>query len=99
MRLSTMTFAAVALWAGIASPIAAFAADSDYCRDYTEAAIRQANEARQSRVCARQIPYEPARWSLDRRGHFEWCRDEPRQLSEAERAYRAGFLRDCRHRR
>jgi hypothetical protein len=99
MKLATMTFGAVALCAGMTSTIAAFGADRGYCRDYTEAAIRQAYEARQTRVCARQIPYEPARWSLDRRGHFEWCLYEPRELSEAERDYRAGFLDDCRRRR
>jgi hypothetical protein len=99
MKIATMMLGAVVLCGAIASPMAAHAADRDFCRAYTEAAVRQASEARQSRYCARQIPYEPARWSLDRRGHFDWCRRSPRLEAEAERGYRADFLRDCRRRR
>jgi hypothetical protein len=76
--------------------MSAYAGDGDFCRDYTEAAVRQAHEVRETGFCARGITSNPTRWSEDRRVHFEWCRATPRRDAEAERDFRTHYLRECR---
>ncbi len=98
MKLATLLLGAAVLGATAMSPIMAQAADRDFCRAYTDMALRQAANARQSRFCARQISREPERWSQDPRTHFDWCRRTDRRDVEAERFYRSGFLRDCQRR-
>jgi hypothetical protein len=98
MKLANLILGTAVLGAAAMSPVVVQAADRDFCRAYTDNALRQAAEARQSRFCARQIDREPARWSQDPRGHFDWCRRTDRRAVEAEQFYRSGFLRDCRRR-
>jgi hypothetical protein len=94
--LAKTLLGSVVMVAAMAQPVAAFAAGPDFCRDYAEAAVRQAHEVREIPFCARVVRFDPARWSEDRRGHFEWCRAVPPDVAIAERDARTHHLHECR---
>ena len=98
MKLAIFSLGAASLCTALIAPMTAFAADRDFCRDYAESAYRLAREVRAIRQCAWQVEREPAVWSLDRRGHYEWCLYTPGDVVAGGRAYRDDFLRDCRSR-
>ena len=76
---------------------AAQAADRDFCRDYTTAAIRQVNVALNNGRCARWIDQGSARWSTDRHVHWGWCRDHSTGDAWHERNERKRILDRCRY--
>jgi hypothetical protein len=74
---------------------AAQAAGEDFCRGYTDAAIRQVNLALSMPRCAARLPNTP-RWSTDRHVHWDWCRNNSRDAADAERDGRKVFIDHCR---
>lgn len=74
---------------------AASAADRDFCRDYTEAALVQVHEVMEMPRCAARIDPGP-RWSTDRSVHFRWCRGVSRDAANDEREARKDFIERCR---
>jgi hypothetical protein len=70
------------------------AAEPGFCRDYTDAALHQVRAALATPACERGLG--GARWSADRRVHYEWCLGASPQAVNAERAIRAEHLRTCR---
>jgi hypothetical protein len=98
MKIGNRKLSMVAAAAILMIPAAAHAADRGFCRAYTDDALRQAREVRESPFCARAVDYDPARWSFDGRGHYEWCLTMPPQAAEAERYGRSRYLHEC-HRR
>jgi len=99
MKLSHYKLGAIAAAACLAAPLTAHAADRRFCRDYTEEAIDQARAVRENPYCAGAVEYDPARWSFDRRGHFEWCLYMPPEAAERERYERSRYLSECGRRR
>jgi hypothetical protein len=71
------------------------AADPSFCRDYAQGAVSAAREARLHRRCDRVIAHDPARWNLDVKAHFDWCRAVRRGEAERERADRSHELDGC----
>ena len=97
MKRVNMILGVAVLGAMMTSPITASAADRNFCRAYTDQALRKAQQARQMR-CLRQFEYNLARWSLDGNGHYSWCVTVPRDYAEQERAIRTDSLRECQRR-
>jgi hypothetical protein len=75
-------------------PPAAQAADPAFCAGYTDAALNQVRIAMSSPNCASGA--RGARWSPERRVHFDWCLTQPPAAAAAERQTRTEFLRGCR---
>ncbi len=75
-------------------PFSAHAADPAFCAGYTDAALNQVRAALSSPNC--RAGAVGARWSPDRRVHFDWCRTQPPAAAAAERQVRTDFLRGCR---
>ena len=73
---------------------AAQAADPGFCRTYAQAAQNQVRTALRSPRCRAGI--EGARWSSDRKVHFDWCLTASRADADSERGARTGYLRGCR---
>jgi hypothetical protein len=92
-RFAGLAFS-VALVLGAGAPTAR-AADPDFCRDYAQGGVTQAREARSHRRCDRLIAQNPARWTLDFKAHFDWCRAVRRGEAERERADRTHDLDGC----
>ena len=86
---------ALAAMMGSVPMSAALAADRDFCRDYTVAALRQVDIALSHPRCARWIDFSNARWSQDRHVHWDWCRGQSRDATWAERDARTHILRRC----
>jgi len=95
---ATRILGAAAFAAVLAPAAASYAADPGFCRGYTESAIHQSQIAREARYCHRAIDEYPERWSMDRRGHDEWCRSVPREYADREREARHEILEECAHR-
>jgi hypothetical protein len=74
------------------TPLTAQAADPAFCAGYADAAINQVRVALSSPNCAGGV--RGARWSSERRVHFDWCLTQP--PGAAERNARTAFLRGCR---
>jgi hypothetical protein len=75
-------------------PPAARAADPAFCAGYTDAALNQVRIALSSPNC--MAGARGARWSPERRVHFDWCLGQPPAAAAAERQARTEFLRGCR---
>jgi hypothetical protein len=97
MTITSKLLGALALGTTLMSVGGAYAANPEFCHDYTETALHQSQEARELH-CRRAIEEDPARWSFDRRGHFDWCVSVPREAAEREREARHEILEECRHR-
>jgi hypothetical protein len=95
MKTVRLLFCALSIGA-ILPPLGANAAGPDFCANYAAAAVRQSYAVRQNPLCARAIVRNPARWTLERRVHFEWCRSVPAPAANAERAARRRHLLSCR---
>ena len=76
------------------TPITAQAADPAFCAGYADAALNQVRAALSSPNCAAGA--RGARWSPERRVHFDWCLTQPPGAAAAERVARTEFLRGCR---
>jgi len=83
------------LAACLLTPSIARAADPGFCRDYARAAVDQARRARELPYCAAGA--HGPRWSLDYRGHFDWCLGARFRDAEVERDIRHDYLERCRH--
>jgi len=75
-------------------PLKAEAADPAFCAGYADAALNQVRVALSSPNCAGGA--RGARWSSERRVHFDWCLSQPPGAAAAERVARTEFLRGCR---
>ena len=75
-------------------PLAAQAADPEFCRGYAQAAINQVRGALNNPNCARGL--QGARWSADFKVHFDWCLTAAPGAAETERIARTEYLRGCR---
>ncbi|MGB8365029.1 MAG: hypothetical protein ACLQUZ_18950 [Rhizomicrobium sp.] len=71
------------------------AADRDFCREYTDAALVQVRAALSMPRCAERFDPGP-RWSTDRAVHFKWCRGVSRDAANDEREARKDFIERCR---
>jgi hypothetical protein len=96
MTYKNWAFGVLVANAVLSFPMAAWAADRDFCRDYTTAALRQVHDAEQTPFCARGLASNPTRWSEDRRVHFDWCRTASPDQVQAERDFRTHYIRECR---
>jgi len=76
-------------------PVAARAADEDFCHDYAEAALRQVHELHEIPYCDRDVR-DWARWSDDFHRHFDWCRGVSREEADRERDIRSHHIEECR---
>ena len=90
--IGAAAIAGAAMWA--LSP-AAQAADRDFCRHYTDAALVQVREVMNMPRCAERLDPGP-RWSADRAVHFRWCRGVSRDAANDERDARKEFIERCR---
>jgi hypothetical protein len=90
------TVALAALAAG--APLAARAADAEFCRAYAEAAVNQARSALANPPCERLLsgPLKFTRWNTDFKIHNNWCLTQAAPMVESERAARTAFLRACK---
>ena len=93
-RLISLLVTSVALSSTLALAPAK-AADKDFCRAYTDAAMRQVHEAREHPRCHDLIRDNPARWQDDYQGHFNWCLSTHRDDVERERDARTRELDGC----
>jgi len=93
LKATTQTAILIAALVCLASP-AAQAADPAFCAGYTDAALNQVRSAMSSPNCAAGA--RGARWSPERRVHFDWCLGQPPAAAAAERQVRTEFLRGCR---
>lgn len=93
--MKRLVLAAALAGAATFAASAAQAAGEDFCRDYTDAALRQVNEALSMPRCAAHLPNTP-RWSTDRHVHWDWCRGATREAADAERDGRKVFIDHCR---
>jgi hypothetical protein len=93
LKATTQKAILIAGLACLASP-AARAADPAFCAGYTDAALNQVRMAMSSPNCAAGA--RGARWSPERRVHFDWCLGQPPAAAAAERQVRTEFLRGCR---
>jgi len=75
-------------------PLAAQAANPEFCRGYAEAAENQVRAALSNPACAPGA--RGARWTPERRVHFDWCLTQPVPAVEGERGARTAYLRGCR---
>lgn len=71
------------------------AADHEFCRGYADSAVHQFHDADKFRRCRHHIHDNPARWSPDYEGHYNWCRGVDRRAADGERNARAHALDDC----
>ena len=78
----------------VVMPLTAQAADPAFCAGYADAAINQVRVALSNPNCAHGV--HGARWSSERRVHFDWCLMQPPGAAAAERHARTEFLRGCR---
>jgi hypothetical protein len=83
----------VAILTAIFMPLAAQAADREFCGGYTDAAIEQVNRAFSHPTCRGGA--RGPRWATDRRIHFEWCLGASPVAAAAEREARRDFLLGC----
>jgi len=72
----------------------AFAADPGFCANYSTAAVRQVEAARQNPACRPGLFGD--RWSPDYRVHYGWCITAPYRAAEEEREIRKRYLQSCR---
>jgi hypothetical protein len=72
------------------------AADPGFCRDYSQAALRQVRIAYEHPYCREGA--RGSRWSRDFREHYEWCLGVSYRAAEREREARRGYLEYCAHR-
>lgn len=94
--LKTVVLGAVLAVTAAAS--AAQAAPVPFCREYTADAIRQVREARSHpRRCDALVASFPARWTMNRRAHFDWCvsPNVSIAMADAERRARREGLEHC----
>jgi hypothetical protein len=71
------------------------AANPEFCRDYSRAAVRQVRVALNHPRCDWRVDRNPTRWSTDWRVHFDWCRNVDRYQADAERDSRRATLDRC----
>jgi len=95
-RLTSMLILSAA-FSGSLALSAAHAADRDFCRGYSRAAVRQFHEAQEHGRCRAAIRDDPNRWHGDYRSHFEWCRSADVDDASRERDSRKRVLDDCVH--
>jgi hypothetical protein len=72
----------------------AFAADPGFCANYSTAAVRQVEVARESPACRPGLIGD--RWSPDYRVHYSWCITARYEAAEEERHIRTRYLHSCR---
>ena len=91
---TTILTAGLVSFLGYVMPPAAQAADPAFCAGYADAALNQVRIAMSSPNCMGGA--RGARWSPERRVHFDWCLTQPPVAAAAERNARTEFLRGCR---
>lgn len=74
---------------------AAHAADRNFCRDYSDAAMRQFKLAQEHERCHAAIRDDANRWHGDYRSHMEWCRSVSANDANRERESRKRVLDEC----
>jgi hypothetical protein len=77
----------------ILMPLAARAADAEFCKEYAQAAINQVSAGHAKPACAAHM--QGARWSSLVRVHFVYCMSNPIDAVENLRSARDGYLRSC----
>ncbi|MGH6980811.1 MAG: hypothetical protein ACREFC_06355 [Stellaceae bacterium] len=99
MKIAMLFASAMLVGATLAPPVGggkALAAGPEFCREYANAAVRQAHRVRESGRCIRAAEINPARWSERFAVHYDWCRGVPAPEANAERAARRIHLERCR---
>lgn len=89
-----MRIFALAILLGLATPLAAQAADPGFCGDYARAALRQTRLGYAAPYCAPGM--RGARWSGDFNVHYHWCLGAPYDAASREREIRREYLVRCR---
>ena len=78
---------------GLADMSAARAADPAFCRQYSQAALRQVRDGLASPRCAAGL--QGSRWSTDFSVHYQWCLGVSYADTGVERDARSRHLRGC----
>lgn len=95
MKRVTKSLVYAGLAAIFVTPFAAQAADRGFCRDYTQAALRQVHAVMELPRCAARVDGGP-RWSSEAFVHYRWCRDQSMDAANDEREARKDFIDRCR---
>ena len=99
MKIAMLFASAMLVGATLATPMGggshALAAGPEFCREYANAAVRQARRVRETPFCARAVAANPARWVMSFRVHYDWCRGVRAPEANAERAVRRIHLERC----
>jgi hypothetical protein len=77
----------------VLSVSAAHAADPNFCKQYTQAALNQVRGGLANPRCASGL--QGARWSTEFAVHYEWCLGASSAAADIERNERTRFLRAC----
>jgi hypothetical protein len=77
----------------VLSVSAAHAADPNFCKQYTQAALNQVRGGLANPRCAGGL--QGARWSTEFAVHYEWCLGASFAVAGAERDERTRLLRAC----
>jgi hypothetical protein len=86
-------FILLTLVLAVIMPLAAQAADPQYCQAYAAAAIKNLSIARAKPGC---VDLWGPRWSPDYQFHYAWCTLAPVSTADYETAARAAYARTCR---
>jgi hypothetical protein len=71
----------------------AYAADTGFCKQYSQAALNQVRGGLANPRCAAGL--QGARWSSDFAVHYEWCLGASFGAAGTERDARTQYLRGC----
>ena len=107
-RFSRSAVMVAALLFGSGAAYTAQAADPDFCHQYATQAVIQVHRALDHHRCDRMIVAQriadhrseaddAARWSLDFRRHYDWCRGVGREQARSEGIGRLDILSACEH--
>jgi hypothetical protein len=77
----------------VSSVSAAHAADPNFCKQYTQAALNQVRGGLANPRCASGL--QGARWSTEFAVHYEWCLGASSAAADTERDERTRSLRAC----
>ena len=87
-----MNFARTAAFvaAALSAPVAAQAADENFCDEYASQAVISATQNR-----SKQCGYRGGRWGLDYDAHYDWCLQVPEDEAMRERIGRKQEIQAC----
>jgi hypothetical protein len=93
--LSALVVAVLVLSAlSLAATTEVRAADPAFCRQYSQAALKQVRGGLASQRCGAGL--EGSRWSSDFSVHYQWCLGVTYADAGTERDARTTYLRGCR---